>query len=110
MRFQSRPWRGAARHGQPEQPDVGLLREEGEGLVREVVRGDDLHEVLEHERGERAVHLAADRDDAAERGQRVAREGAAEGLGDRVADAGAARVVVLDDHGRRPGRRSRGRA
>ena len=101
IRFQSSAAARAAGDGNAQQADVRLLREELDRLLREVVGRHDLDEVLQDERGERAVHAAADRDDAAERRERVARERAAEGLGDGVADGRAARVVVLDDDGGR---------
>ena len=76
--------------------------------MRVVVRGDDaLDEPLRlrvHEGGRGVgIDRPVEREDAAERGLRVALVGVAERLGERGGDRGPARVVVLDDDRRRLG-------
>ena len=49
------------------------------------------------------IDRLVEREDAAERGERVAVPGEAEGVGERGGGRGPARVVVLDDDARRLG-------
>jgi hypothetical protein len=91
-----------------QKPDVLLpLPQHGE-RVRLVVRGDDaLDEPLRlrvrEEGGGVGIDGPVEREDAAEGRLRVAVPGEGEGVGEAARDRSPARVVVLDDHRRRPG-------
>ena len=92
---------GARDTGSFGEPDVRLLREEVDRLLREVVRRDDLDEVLEDEGGQRPVDAPADGDDAAEGGQRDRRRRRGRTPPRSSRRWPRRRVVVLDDDGRR---------
>ena len=84
-----------------QQSQVALLREHGEGVIV-IGRGDDdLIERLIDGLRRRLVHRAVGGDDAAERGNGVARQGAAECGGEFGRGGEAAGVAVLDDGNRR---------
>ena len=102
------PLREAGQRAGPQQADVLLPLLEGVEGVRLVVRGDDaLDEPLRlrvHDGGRGVgIDRPVEREDAAERGQRVAVPGGAEGVGELGGRRRPARVVVLDDDARRPG-------
>ncbi len=81
-----------------EQADVGLGAEGLERAVLVARREQDLDELLGERLRRGGVDGPVERDDAAERAQRVALERGAVGAREVGGDGGAARVVVLDDH------------
>ncbi len=83
-----------------EDPDRRLALEDLQRVVVVARREQHLDELLGQPLGGRPVDRAVERDDAAERAQRVRAERAVVGLQGAVAERRAARVVVLDDDAR----------
>ena len=80
-----------------EQLQAGLAAQDAERRLAEAGRDDRLVRVGGDLPGGRAVQLAVDPDDAAERGDRVGLEGVAVGLDELVVRGQPDRVGVLDD-------------
>ena len=82
-------------------PHVHLLRQDRLGGVIDRGRDDRLDEGRDDRFGGGDVEGPVQRHDATERREAVGFTGADVGIGSRCADGGAARVRVLDHHGRR---------
>ena len=80
-----------------DEPEVRLRREDLAGPGVEAGRDDDLEEDRGEALGDRAIHLARQRHDPAERGDRVAGQRGLPRGEERRALGGAARIGVLDD-------------
>ncbi len=90
--------------GQFEQAQIFLRRENGFGFFIETRRGDALHEKFRDLFRRRRIHDAVERQHAAERRNRIARQRFQIRLAQRSLLRRPARIVVLDDHRRRIGK------